>query len=84
MGRFNLSKPILNGLYFPYHCRIQLGGIVSVPRARLSPPCFHRTGVDAESGVSSALVTGMTSTVSRALAPGPCLNQNEIIKTLLH
>ena len=38
-----------------YHCRIQLGGVVSVPRARLSPPCSNRTGADTQSGVSSAL-----------------------------
>lgn len=30
----------------PHHCQILSGGVVSVPRARLSPPCFNRTNVD--------------------------------------
>ncbi len=53
-----------------HHGQFLLGRVVSAPRARFSPPCFRRTGVDTELGVSSAFYP-RTNTVSHSFAPRP-------------
>ncbi len=45
-GPFHPVRASPQQLQALHPCHLQLGGVVSVPRARLSPPCSHRTGVD--------------------------------------
>jgi len=52
------------------HCRIPIGGIVSVPRARLSPPSFRKTVVGVSQEFPQLSTRGL-STVSCAFAPRP-------------
>jgi len=69
-GPFQPVQPGPQQIQTLYHRHIPNGGIVSVPRARLSPPSFRKTVV----GVSQEFPQqSQVTTVSCAFAPRPQL-----------